>query len=345
MQKCMEVSPNITDYFNEERYLAEMDQPEQLTPHIVEIMAVDLLLDELSQIGLETNQQAEEIAEYPTELNTVLDMRTAFDAEKFYQLLKSMKENQFAEFQSIVEECENSGDMLFEVTDYCAIHFTTDERWQNIQASAEHWWWSTDRFRNHINALIDKVIRHSDPNKSPITDANFESITIFLLSFRQRKAELQRFVNYLIGLNKFNFNQELLGGLINNYDKDKLEPENLPTFAEYFVHPEYFRDEKGNSVPPKCVINHHFNSTHHMSYWGKGGPGVRPPMTKEYLIMIIGSMFLDNKHKDYIVKMKDYLVSKYCKDNTELTQFANMLVNLNYRSIVDEGVNNEAVTE
>ena len=192
VQSCMGVSQNIKDYFDEERYLAEVDQPESLTPHLVEIMAVNLLLDELAQIGLETNQTAEEVVEYPTELNTVLDMRTAFDAEKFYQLLRSMSEEQFSEFKAVVEECSNPGDFLYEITDYCLAHFPIDERWENIHASAEHWWWSTDNFAKHINALIEKVERNSDPNKAVVDDSNISDVADFLLKFQQRKLQSLR---------------------------------------------------------------------------------------------------------------------------------------------------------
>ena len=205
VQSCIKVSPNIKEYFEEEKYLAEVEQPELLTPSFVSIMTVNLLLDELAEIGLETNQTAEEIIEYPTEFNTVLSMREVFDSESFYIFLKSMTDTQFSDFRGIIEECNHPNDFLFEITEYCAAHFTIDERWQNIFASAQHWWWSTDKFANHITTIINNVLNNSDPNKSYIDDSNINEVGAFLQNFEKRKVKIMNFASFLFHDDKFKF--------------------------------------------------------------------------------------------------------------------------------------------
>lgn len=335
VQACMDVSPNIKDYFDEERYLAEVDQPESLTPHLVEIMAVNLLLDELAQIGLETNQTAEEVVEYPTELNTVLDMRTAFDAEKFYQLLKAMSEEQFSEFKATVEECSNPGDFLFEITDFCNEHFSTDERWQNIHASAEHWWWSTENFAKHINALIDKVERNSDPNKAIVDDSNVKDVADFLLKFQQKKNQVKRFADYIVNQHEFDLNVPYLEKLVDEYDKIKLSPELLPLFANYAKHKDEYNGE------PEFVKQHHLTISHHLEYWAERKDHL--PVNEE-LVMIVVSLFLDGWSKEVVIKKLTPLVNSYLKEYPDRVKFLRYIVGLDFQSIAS-GVTNETITE
>ena len=336
VQSCMDVSPNIKDYFDEERYLAEVDQPEALTPHLVEIMAVNLLLDELAEIGLETNQTAEEVVEYPTELNTVLDMRKAFDAELFYQLLKAMTEEQFSEFKAVIEECANPGDFLFEITDYCHEHFSTDERWENIHASAEHWWWSTDNFAKHINALIDKVERNSDPNKAVVDDDNVKDIADFLLKFQQRKDQVKHFVDYIVNQNEYNLNVPYLEKLVDEYDKSKLKPDKLPLFANYAKHTEEYTEE------PKFVKEHHLQISHHLEFWENRRDAMP---TKEELIMIVASLWLDNLSREEIIKKLSPLVVSHLQKYPELIKFLKYIVSLDFQSITSGEVANETIPE
>ena len=335
VQSCMDVSPNIKDYFDEERYLAEVDQPESLTPHLVEIIAVNLLLDELAQIGLETTQTAEEVVEYPTELNTVLDMRTAFDAEQLYQLLRSMSEEQFSEFKAVIEECANPGDFLFEIADYCLAHFPTDERWENIHASAEHWWWSTDNFTKHINALIEKVERNSDPNKAIVDDSNVKDIADFLLKFQQRKEQVKRFSDYIVNQHEFYLNVPYLEKLADEYDKTKLAPDKLPLFANYAKHKNEYQGE------PEFIKQHHLQIRHHLEFWENHRDGI--PVNEE-LVMIVASLQLDNLSKETIIKKLSALVESNLKGYQERIKFLKYLVNLDFQSIT-LGVVNETIPE
>lgn len=335
VRSCMNVSPNIKDYFDEERYLAEMDQPELLTPHLIEIMAVNLLLDELAVIGLETNQTAEEVVEYPTELNTIFDMRTAFDAEQLYSLLKAMPEKQFSEFTAIIEECQNSGDLLFDITDYFHIHFSTDERWENIRASAEHWWWSTDNFAKHINALVEKVERGSDPNKAVVDDKNIEDVAAFLLNFQQRLSQVKSFTDYIINSHEWPVDVNRLEKMVKDYDREKLDPSKLPVFAEYTEHPDRYKEE------PQLVKEHHLHTNHHLEYWQHAGAS---SITREDLVMIVVSLFLDGLSREDIVKKLGYIVGKYLTGKTQELEFLKYLINLDFNTI-SSGVENAVVTE
>ena len=327
VQSCMAVSPNIKSYFEEERYFAEVDQPEALTPHLAEIMAVNLLLDELAIIGVETNQTAEEISEYPTELNTVLDMRTVFDIENFYNLMSHMTEEQWSEFKAAVDECRNSGDLLFVVSEYCQEHFPVDERWTNILTSADHWWWSTDNFSKHVNALIEKVDRNTDPNKSVVDDSNVSDITKFLVNFQERQSKVKAFAEYVLTNSSISLNRTNLDRLVAEYDKEKLDPAKLPIFAEYSAHKADYKSE------PSVVKEHHLHTPHHIEYWKEH---TDKSITLEDVVMVVASLFLDGLKEKKMLECLSPIAELLKQTNPEGTKFLKYLVSLNFNDVTTE---------
>lgn len=336
---CMSVSPNIKAYFEEERYLAELDQPELLTPNLVCVMATNLLLDELAEIGIETNQDAEAICEYPTEFNTVLDMRTAFDQDQLYALLKRMTNTQLAGFQATVDECQHPGDLLLELSEYCAIHFPTDERWQNIMTSATHWWWSTDRLLAHVNAILKHVTEDSDPNPSVVDDQNLKVITAFLQHHAQRKADLKKFVDYVVDVNRDKVDTVQLYRLLEHYDRDMLVPDLLPKFADYEAHPQLYRTH-GGKLSASFVIDHCLRSSNCIDHWLQADA---LPTTSQ-LTLLVGSYYAHGHLKQQLIKELNPLIERY-HDYPELIKWLSWLVNLDYSAIVAGEMNHAAVTE
>ena len=55
VSRCCSASDNIRDFFLEERYLLSMDQNEEANEQVLSATAVELVLDELSDIGVETS--------------------------------------------------------------------------------------------------------------------------------------------------------------------------------------------------------------------------------------------------------------------------------------------------
>ena len=336
VRECISVSDNIKDYFEEERYLAEVDQPEELTPSFVAMLAADLLLTELSEMGLQTSQTIEEIIEYPTEFNVVLDMRKVFDSTEFYNFIRRMPESKFTELEAVVEQCVNSSDLLFDIAEYCTTAFPNDERWINIHSSSEHWWWSDDNFGKHIKTLLDRAVLNSDPNKAVVDDHNITYISAFLTKFAERKKKATRFINYIIDNSGYTLNGPLLLQNVETYDKEKLRPSNIQMFANYAANPGEYKKSEDDNSEPDFVNKHHLTNKHHLEYWLSRPPKGVNRLQKEDLVMMTLTLALDEKTKDEMIHDFDGIVKQYCLSN-EMLSLLRYLINLDYNAIMSGG--------
>ena len=299
VKRCCASSDNIRDYFLDERYLIDMDQNDMVTPQMLSVTAVDLVLDELSEIGIETNFRAEELLLSPIDLNTMFDLRSKLDKDNFYRCLKSMNQETYSSFCGVIENVHLPEDLLIEISDFMTAVFPFDTSWEIIQKSIEYWY-STSNFSKHVSALLSKVDVHTDPNETPIDDANILEISQFLEYMKERDNKVKLMTDYIIG-HVFNINGDRLKDLIKNYDRDKLEPEVLAKFAHY-------NSEKPEEEP-EFVVQHHLKSTHHLEHWKKIDDDyerleLKGPFgpTLEHAIMIVVSLVLDGFYKEELLK-------------------------------------------
>lgn len=328
VRRCCGSSDNIRDYFLDERYLIDMDQNDMVTPQMLSVTAVDLMLDELSEIGISSNFRAEELLLSPMDLDTLFNLRSKFDKDNFYKFLKSLKPEVYSEFCGIVENVSLPEDLFIEIVDFMTAILPLDTSWEIIQRSVEYWY-STKNFSKHISAIISKVDIHSDPNTTPIDDSNVVEISHFLEHMKERDAQVKVLVDYITS-KVFGLDGNRLDFYVKNYDRDKLNPDCIAKFAHYdATHPE---------EEPDFLVHHHETVYHHLEYWkkmdetyeqleckGPYGPN------KEQVIMILVSLILDgffgnDLHRE-LSKFKMYMM--------ETTwSFAEKLVSFDYEAVL-----------
>lgn len=287
VRRCCDASTAINDYFLEERYVVEVDQNELLTPNFLSILALNLLLDEVADIGIETDNTAEDLLVSPFDIDVLFYYREKLDKDNLYSFLKSLSEYKYSEFCGVIENCTTAEDMLIEMTDFMNNTIPTDAGWDFISKSLESWC-STEAFAKHINAIQSKIDIHADKNKTYITDDNVMQVANFLKKMKQRAEKIKRVIMWIEA--RHQVDKTVLSGMLNTYDKDKLRPDLLPLFAEYdATHPE---------KEPQYLKDHHLTIYHHYEYWewryeNKDKVGGFIPPTKEEYCMILGSLVLD----------------------------------------------------
>lgn len=290
VRRCCGSSDNIRDYFLDERYLIDMDQNDMVTPQMLSVTAVDLMLDELAEIGIESNFRAEELLLSPMDLDTLFNLRSKFDKDNFYKFLKSFSPEVYSEFCGVIENVSLPEDLLIEISDFMTAVLPLDTSWEIIQRSVEYWY-STANFSKHISAIIAKVDIHSDPNTTPVDDNNINDIAQFLEHMKERDAQVKVLVNYITS-HVFGLDGTRLNDYVKNYDRDKLNPDMIAKFAHY--------DATRPEEEPDFVVKHHENVYHHLEYWKKMDDEyerleLKGPFgpNKEQCIMIIISLILD----------------------------------------------------
>lgn len=299
VKRCCASSDNIRDYFLEERYLIDMDQNDMVTPQLLSVSAVDLVLDELSEIGIETNFRAEDLLLSPIDLNTMFALRSKLDKDNFYRCVKSMTPETYSAFCGVVENVQIAEDLLIEISDFMTAVFPVDTSWEIVQRSIEYWY-STKNFSKHVSAILSKVDVHTDPNTTPLDDDNIVEISQFLEVMKERDNKVKILSDYILK-HVFSIDGNRLLEYIKNYDRDKLNPDLISKFAHYNV--EKTEEE------PDFVKQHHENAQHHLEYWkkkddeyerlelkGPFGPNL------EQAIMIVISLVLDDLYGEELYK-------------------------------------------
>lgn len=328
VKRCCIASDNIRDYFLDERYLIDMDQNDMVTPQMLSVTAVDLLLDELSEIGIESNFRAEELLLSPMDLDTLFTLRSKFDKDKFYQFLKTLKPEVYSEFCGTVENVHIPEDLLIEISDFMTAVLPHDSSWEIINRSVEYWY-STPSFGRHVSAIQSKVDIHSDPNTTPIDDDNVVEIANFLNHMKERDAQVKVLANYITS-HAFGLDAIKLGNMIKDYDRDKLNPDVIAKFAHYdATHPE---------EEPDFLVHHHKTVYHHLEYWevmdeeyekleckGPFGPN------KEQIVMIVISLVLDGLYGD---ELKKELLKFKLYTMADMWSFAERIASFDYEAIM-----------
>ena len=287
VKRCCDASPAIYDYFIEERYLVEVEQNDSLTPDLLAVIAINLVLDELSNIGIETNTTAEDMTSSPFDLDVMFYLRDRLDKDNLYKFFKSLPEGKYSDLCGIIENCTIAEDLLFELVEFTTNVLPTDDGWDCISRVVDNWC-STEAFSKHVIAIQSKIDIRDEVNKSFITDANLQQVTQFLKRMKQRSEIVKHLIRYIVMRRQVN--RDILDHYVARYDKDKLRPEMLPLFAQYNAeHP----DEE-----PPFLKEHHLTISHHYEYWdyrfeNKDKVGGFVPPTDEESCMIFVSLLLD----------------------------------------------------
>lgn len=338
IEKCRFLSEHINAYFDEKRYIAIVDQIEQVTPQFLRDLAIELLLDELSILGIISNFTPPDLITSAIDLETAFYLRSKFDGTNFYKTLKQLDEATYSDFCGIHENIGLAEDMLREFAEYFSNKFPLDIGWQYIVRSMDHWV-STEAFVAHIDAICNKLDQNTDNNKTHITDSNINEIANFLNHMVEREKEITLYLYDLIKRDSINSIYKLdfsnIKLMIKKYDHEKLHPDIVESFANYEKHhPE---------EEPDYVRYHHLTVNHHYEYWKLRNinSANTETMSLEVAVMYLYSLILDrlpiSKIKEEITKLSKltHVVSP------NVISFLNELVELDYDAIRKGEITNE----
>ena len=333
VSRCCAASDNIRDFFLEERYLLSMDQNEEANEQVLSVTAVELVLDELSDIGVETSFTPEDILQSEIDKQVMFYLRKKLDKDNLYATIKSFNDEVYSEFCGVVENCQLAEDLFIELAEFMSATIPTDIPWEMIKRSTEYWF-STENFTKHISAIQAKVDLHVDRNASAVDDNNIDIIKEFMNRMMQRDQMLRKLISHIIRRTT-DLDTTKLMRLVDKYDKDKLKPDVLPLFAKYNAeHP----DEE-----PPYLHHHHESVYHHLEYWQKRTEeyeylelkGPYGP-SREECVMIVVSFMLDGMTKDQMLKEVNKFEPHVMQDQLH---FMKILADIDYEKVLKGEIN------
>ncbi len=288
IEKAKALSPAISDYFEEEQYKRFTDevQQEEVTDRYLLGVAIELLIGELKDIGIESDYTADDIIEDPLQLQTLFALRAKFDQASLYETLSHLSEKTLSDFRNAYESVELAEDLLLELGPWFSETFPSDEQWLAVKSSIETWY-STPPFATHLSGIL-AMLRDADLTPVQVTDDNVAVVSRFLEKMRIRQEKL---LDLVLRLSKLfpEISLDILRHKISTYDHQKLDGDNLALFADYSDHP--------TEPPPDYVVRHHHTVDHHVEYWLDRAKSTAPNTdlgyTKEAAVLVVLSMVLD----------------------------------------------------
>ncbi len=299
--RCRAVSPGINDYFEEQRYLTEVENVEEITPQYLLNTAITLVLDLLEEIGISSNFSVEELLDSSVDLETMFYLAYKFDSDNYYRVLKSFDEQQLSEYNAMIENIDLPEDYLFEIASYFNELFPTDIAWEYINRGTEYWY-STDALVSHLVNIQLKMEVNTDPNPIPIQEDQLNMVQKFLEVMCEREQKVTVYVNYILDHFTGLLNKTKLIRLVKQYDKEKLNPDTVLLFAKWNALSKEAKEKIGE---PGFLQQHHLKDDHHIEHWEHLKETNRlVELTNEVAVMIVISLILDDLPED---KMKTEL--------------------------------------
>lgn len=306
ISRCKKYSPNTNDFFEERRYLIGMESSDFATPSYLKNLAISCILQELSELGLEFND-INEINDNPVALETMFWLRRKFDNRNFYNFLKNLDSENYAQLQGVIEGIELAEDYLLEIGIYLRELLPLDIGWDHI-SDAHDKVMSTELFRDHITSLMKEIDNNIDPNRNELKESLTEYYGQFLQSIEQDREIAHLFINEVI--QKYpSLDYLKLQKLADNYDSEKLHP---PETLEKFV----INYKNKTTEPSELDIHHHKNTPHHIEYYVgyPNSPKLRNGRefpSREDMVMMMISFVLDKMPRasrfNQIDRLKTYV--------------------------------------
>ena len=330
VDRARRLSADINEYFEEQKYKKFTDeyQQEEITDRYLLNVAIELLISELKDMGIESDLSADDIIEDHTQLETLFALRTKFDKRYLTETLQHFSFKTFAEFQMVYEGIELPEDLFLELGPWFSSIFPSDPMW-TLVSYATNTWYSTEYFGDHLSEIMTTLLDKCDTNHAIVTDGNIDSVARFLKVMEIRASQLRVYVRKLVA--EYNLDADKLDYYIDTYDQQKLNNESLPLFAAYNdLHP---------AEEPEFVKQHHLNVNHHVEYWVDKAKRSKeydiplPVYTKEIAVMIVLSYVLDNLSG---TSMRDKIKPLESIISRELYEFTKALTFLDYKSMMRE---------
>ena len=330
--KACSLSENINEYFVNQEYknfTEDECQQEEITDRYLLNVAIEKVFEEVQDIGIDADYNVDDFIEDGNELDTLFALREKFDKASFYEMLKNLSEQSFAEFKNAYESVSLPEDLFLELAPWLASLAPNDPVWFLIERAPLHWY-STSAFATHLSDIMNQLVEKTDRNKAVVNDTNIDSITRFLSKMKMRNDTITIYIKEIC--KKYpDLNSELLKKYIKNYDIQKLNNDQLPLFAAY------------NDIKPKeepvFLKEHHLTVNHHIEYWVdhwqkfKEYKIAMPVYTREIAVMLVVSLVLDDLTSRQMLNQIKPLNDIVAKD---LYIFTQELCRLDYKAMLHQ---------
>ncbi len=333
VEEIRKYSRNIDEYLAAQRYLTEVEDPDDATPEVVFNLVIGMVVDELGQLGL--TLPVRDVYTDVDMINLMLHLRSRFDIEEFSNVLRDS--------DSLAEDLTtllSSDDYVIEslpgeVIDTIRVQYPLSSIWEFLHIHRDVIEGSV-LFQDHIEGLLKLSF---DDVKSDVDDAIVIAYTKVVETHQKR---VRTYIEDIV--DNLELDEKDSTGLLNVMDPgyhDSDLPGKVPktSMAMYLdpldPHPAY----APRGYEDEAVLAHKESSWHHVEYYAmserrKELLQTLSPTTLPHLIAIVADLYRPQWSVEDNVNQMRETITKVVQLPTEVMEFLEKCIAIMSRRVV-----------
>lgn len=314
------ISDNVDDYLSRELYLDSFGNDGDYTVNDILSECYTIVLQELRELGIFFTMDIDDLlADWYTAKN-IYHLRVLCDSKTITTLCEDKEV--YNTLSTLIQDTDDDcGELITSIVEYLQNKYPSEVAYQYLLYFNQYVY-STDRFKDHLSVILDKIEKQ-DPG------ADIPDVTAAAEYIRQT-LQLQKLAKIAtdIILSTTGFNKEcngvVLDKLLADYDMDKISTDELRLYC--------LLDNSQREVPKQLqhlkdvmLQKHHERSPHHIEHWITH-QDEHP--TKENLVVLVAHHFEPDTTKDEFAKavenMLDQGINIFTPEDVEFIQKCKM---------------------
>lgn len=267
IDRCAYTSVDIKNFFDDELYLGLVDTVDEISSEWLRDLAVNLLLGELTNIGIFINKSITDIVNSEELVTLCCYLRSKFDKEYLVNLCLTLNINDISVISDIATNTDSNSEIIISIVDCIHNLKPLDEGWEFINTRNDIIY-SDLTLAKHILSICDTAYKDQhDPIIVEPEDCNL--ISKYLNYLHEHIFNYKSVVENFITIDKsnpeygLNLDDEILRASIKKHDIDL-------TFADSIMPMAVYYNSIISNSPitmPKVRFLHLRTTRHHFEYY------------------------------------------------------------------------------
>ena len=308
------ISELVDDYLNRELYIADFGADTDYSPNQILLECYGIIIDELAEFGIHFNVDEDVLLHDWYTAKELYFLRAFLDSDNLLKVLTTR--GQLETLGAIILD-SNESELFRNVVD-----FIFNKRESDIYIALSDlfdWVTVSDEFGKHI---ADCILRIEDTGAEyDVSEEDMNKVREYLIKVSRDRDVVNRGYDYLLGTHPFPAYLNNLAGkaMRDNYDVDKILPENITKYA--IVD----RDDYIDQVERRILVHkHHASTPYHIEFYKK-----RPELLDHLAVIFILLAILEpdgdadefaDKAKRVINQLSDITTDEQLIDFAKLTR-------------------------
>jgi hypothetical protein len=261
----MQVSTKVYDFISGEQYLMGNEQPEGITENTILQEAYLLILDELTELGLEPTVDVSELIGDGYRGEALIKIRMLLDKDSLAKTFIRLGQDGIDRLSDVLSQVGDIGEEEDVFMQLVGLLYELVPS-EDMELILDHsdLWHSNGLFIEHLHAILDSGLigQHGSTVLDP------KDLAIIQPYMEYKRKHIKDITDATLMLGKFyKVDMVELLNRLNVHDRDLLSPGIISGMAYSWMLSKQSNIEANKVLAEKLEEAHHHNNTHHLEYY------------------------------------------------------------------------------